>query len=309
MARGLLTALLLLGTVSVSRAQDDSVGVVILDAGAAAPYAVAAKSLVEALPDGLRVRQLLLDRDDPAAMAERVRAIAPRVLVTLGTRATEWAMEWTEDVPIVFGMVLHPVQSGFVPSLEHPGERVTGASLDVPPALHFKAIREVLGVRRVGVLYNPAETGDVIDAARRAAQSQGIELVGAMVPEPAALDSALRQLGGRIEALWSVPDRTVFTRGAVERVLMYTLQNEIPFIGLSAQYVRAGALMALDTTYEENGHQVADRVVRVLEGERPETIKIGQPESVGLVFNPHIAKRLGIRIPDGARTISVGFAR
>ena len=80
-------------------------------------------------------------------------------------------------------------------------------------------------------------------------------------------------------------------------------------MGLSEQYVRAGALMALDTTYEENGRQVADRVIRVLEGERPATIKIGQPESVEIVFNPHIAQRLGIRIPDGARTISVGFVR
>lgn len=285
------------------------IDVVVLQSGTAHPYEIARGSLVQALPKSVRVEQLSLNLDEPQRDLQRVRALAPRMLVAVGSEATTWALARTQETPIVFMMVLHPVQSGFVRSFHRPGGRVTGAALDIPPEVSLRTLGEVLGVRRVGVLYNPAETGTAVEAAQKAGRRTGIELVAVPVTGPGQLNAALEKLKGTVEALWSVPDRTVFGRGAVEMVLLHTLRERIPFMGLSEQYVRAGALLALSVSYAENGRQAAERVQRILAGEQPAAIPVARPESVELVFNPQVARRLKQPVPPGARTIRAGFIR
>ncbi len=75
-------------------------------------------------------------------------------------------------------------------------------------------------------------------------------------------------------------------------------------MGLSEQYVRAGALLALSTSLEENGRQAAGRVERILASEEPSQIPVARPESLELVFNEHVAERLGVALPKSARRIS-----
>jgi putative ABC transport system substrate-binding protein len=301
--------LLLLGALLPSAVAAAATDVLILESSTARPYQAARESLLRALPKDLRVDQLLLDSEEPARDAERVGALGARVLVTLGTQATDWALTYTRVTPIVFAMVLHPVQSNFVRSFHAPGDRITGAALDIPPEVQLRTLREVLGVRRVGVLYDPAETGMLIEAARKAARRSGTELVAVPVSEPGKLEEALEKLNGRVEALWSVPDRTVFGRGAVEKVLLYTLREKIPFMGLSEQYVRAGALLALTVSYTENGRQAAGQVQEILDGKQAPTLPVARPQSIEVVFNAHIAHRLKRRVPQGARIIPAGFAR
>jgi len=281
--------------------------VVILRAGPEAPYEVALTGLLEALPEDRCVEQVSVDSvdsDGDGGAAKRIQELAPKVLVPLGSQATRWAVAHSEEVPIVFAMVLHPMQSGFVRSLDKPGGRVTGAALDIRPATALRTLRKMLNARRVGVLYNPDETGTVIESARRDARDAGIELVAIPVREPGELDGALEKLDGKVDALWSVPDRTVFAQGGVQRVLLYTLERQIPFMGLSEQYVRAGALLALSTSLEENGRQAAERVIQILGNESPRNIPVARPISVEVVYNSHVAKRLDIRLPNAARSLA-----
>jgi putative ABC transport system substrate-binding protein len=288
--------LLLLGALLPSAAAAAATDVLILESSTARPYQAARESLLQALPKDLRVDQLSLDSEDPAKDAERVRAFGARVFVTLGTQATTWALSYTRVTPIVFAMVLHPVQSNLVRSFHAPGDRITGAALDISPEVQLRTLRDILGVRRVGVLYDPAETETLVEAARKAARRSGTELVTVPVSEPGKLEEALGKLNGRVEALWSVPDRTVFGRGAVEKVLLYTL-------------LRAGALLALTVSYTENGRQAAEQVQAILAGEQAASLPVVRPQSIEVVFNAHIAHRLKRRVPQGARIIRAGLVR
>ena len=78
--------------------------------------------------------------------------------------------------------------------------------------------------------------------------------------------------------------------GAVKHVLLHTLDKRIPFVGLSEQYVRAGALLALAASYEDNGRQAAELVKRVLAGESAAAIAIATPSQIEVVFNPKTAE-------------------
>ncbi|MFQ5514066.1 MAG: ABC transporter substrate-binding protein [Myxococcota bacterium] len=266
--------------------------IVVLTTQTARPYELALDAIRTELEDKttLTIEALNPDR---AGEAERITKLAPDLLLTVGSQATIWAGETGSDVPIVFAMVLNPVSSGLVESMARPGGRITGASLDVPLAVQFSTLRALVGAERVAVLYDPKETDLVIRAARRIAERQGIELVPIRVEGPAELDEALTQLDDSLDALWSVADRTIFAHGAVERVLLQTLHERLPFMGLSEPYVRAGALFALTTSFEENGRHAAVLVERVLAGEPPAKIAIAVPEQVEIVFNPLTAERIG----------------
>ncbi|MFQ5698309.1 MAG: ABC transporter substrate-binding protein [Myxococcota bacterium] len=229
--------------------------------------------------------------------AGRIEALQPEVIVTLGSQATAWAMQALPSKPIVFSMVLDPISSGFVKTLAHPGTRVTGAALDIPPSVEFRALKQLLGARRVAVLYNPEKSGRLVEAGRLEAARQGMELVPLPVPEPEAFEPALRKIDRTFDALWSIPDALVYSKPLSQRILLYTIRRRVPLMGLSEQHVKAGALFALVTSYEENGHQAAERVRRVLAGERPSQIPVGIPKKLEMVFNPRTAQSLQVDLP------------
>jgi putative ABC transport system substrate-binding protein len=270
--------------------------VVVVRTQKARPYQAALEGLRAGLEPRAALHFEIVDREDPDEGA-RIMAGEPDVLVTVGSQATSWSIHNTRDVPIVFTMVLNPVSSGLVPSMRRPGGRVTGASLDVPPDAHFRALRELIGARRIAVLYNPEETGPVIESARQAALRQEVELVPIGVPSPKQLNQALGRVDSSYDALWSVADRTILSHGTVEHVLIHTIRAGIPFMGLSEPYVRAGALLALSTSYHQNGRQAAGLVRRILGGESPGDLAITIPTDLEVVFNELTAKRIGVTLP------------
>lgn len=271
--------------------------VVVVQTNAAAPYEAALGALSEALsPDVDVVVERVVEGD--TKLAERIASAQPSAIVPLGTRATSWARENIEDVPIVFAMVLNPVSSRLVESMRRPAGRVTGASLDIPPGRQFQAIRDVIGAKRVAVLFNPDKTGKIVQEAVLAARDVGVELVPIQVADPTQIESSLDSVDDSFDALWSVADSTVLGRGAVKHVLLHTLDRRIPFVGLSEQYVRAGALLAMAASYEENGRQAAELVRRVLAGERTAAIAVATPRQVEVVFNPKTAERMRLAIDD-----------
>lgn len=293
----LLLALLLTAAPGESAAED-SRRVVVLESGSAAPYKEAIEGFRTALPDGVEVYQEKIS-GPPTETVERVHAHRPDLVVAVGSKAAAWAIVNTRSVPVVFLMVLNPVASGLVASLEQPGERVTGAALDIPLSAQFEVLRQVLRAKRVAVLSDPGQSGSLIDEARRVAGRHGIELTAIPVNDPKDLDAALERVRG-FDALWAIADRTVLARKGAERILLYTLENRIPFMGLSEQYVRAGALLGLSSSYHENGRQGAEIAARLLSGESSSRVPVVLPEEIRIHYNERTARRLGIDLPPEA---------
>jgi putative ABC transport system substrate-binding protein len=195
-------------------------------------------------------------------------------------------------------MVLNPLASGFVRSMNSSGNNLTGASLDIPIRAQFEALRSVLpSVRKVGVLYNPQETESVVQQARETAREMGLELVAVAVDSEEKVPEALGALGKSVDALWSVADSTIFSSGSMQFILLHTLRNKIPFMGLSPSFVKAGALLALDADYQEVGAQCGALAVKILAGEAPTALPVATPQKATLHVNLKTAEVIGLKIP------------
>ncbi len=267
------------------------------------PYQTALKGFKETLRKknyDLNVEEYVL-KDDTGGkdgLLAEIKKKSPRLIVTLGSAATSYIAKDIKDTPVVFCMVLNPTASGFIQSMNASGNNVTGASLDIPLEVQFEALRSLIPpAKKVGVIYNPSETESVIQEATRAAEQIGLELVSIPIISKEEVPKALRTLDGKVDALWSVADSTVFSPGSTKFILLHTLRNKIPFVGLSPAFVKAGALMALAADYQEVGTQCGELAVRVLSGYQPSSLPITMPQSITMYLNLNTAEILGLEVP------------
>jgi len=304
-----LLALLLLLT-SVSHGADPEPILVVMSADE--PFRVAYQALKEAVRQkrsGVQWHELVLkdaaQRD--RALAE-VRTRRPPLVLTLGSTATLLVRpEVKAPTPIVFCMVLNPEAAGLVPS-PGSGSQLTGGSLDIPVSRQFATLRSfVPKLKRIGVLYDPNQTQKLIDSATKVAADMGLELVPTTVGHSEPLPDVVEKLRkSPIEALWSVADSTVFASNrSLEYLARRMIEAKLPFMGLSAEFVKAGALLALSADYRDVGLQCSDSVLSILQGAAPSSLPITAPRTLVLHVNRNSARVIGLPLPSLALTTVV----
>lgn len=221
------------------------------------------------------------------------------LILAIGTTATLATKKLIKDIPIVFCMVLNPVSSGIVKSMESQGGNITGASLDIPLKTQFEYMKLMdANLKSVGVIYNPKETGVIVNNAVEIAKRMNINMITKAISSEQEVPNALKYLSDKIDFLWSVADVTVFGSQSIQYIILNTLKMRIPFMGLSSSFVKAGALMTLSCDYNDIGRQTAEIANRILKGEDPKNIPIAVPRKTQLWINLRIADQIGLRIPD-----------
>jgi len=249
---------------------------------------------------GFQIYDLAGQRDNGRRVLDAVRKQKPDVIVTFGTLATDVAAGEIRDIPIVFTFVLNPMTSGIVAGFGPTGRNLTGVALDVPLQEQFANFRLVVPtLRRVAVFYNPAETGAIVAEAGRVAAGMGLTLVAIPINAPEELPQKIKQLNG-MDGLWMTADSTVFTPRNTAFILLYTLKEGIPFMGLSEQFVKAGALLGKTIDLSDVEEQTLAQVGAVLAGANPGKMPILFPRKIGLVLNLKAAEEIGVEIPKGA---------
>lgn len=257
-----------------------------------APYNTAIEGFKKALDEeDIKFRLVEYAIAEDRELVKEIRSQSPDLILSIGSKATKIATK-IKNIPIVFSMVLDPRGSSFV------GLNITGVSLDIPPRSEFQLLKSIIsGIKRIGVIYNPKETQSAINNARFAAKRLNLKLVTVRVNSWEEVYGAVRHIAERIDALWMIPDHTIYTPRSTHDILFYTLREGIPVVGLSPSYVKAGALFSLSCDYEDIGRQSGEIATRILRGESPSSIPIVGPQKSVLSLNLIVAERIGIEIP------------
>src|SRR3989454_8590360 len=224
-------------------------------------------------------------------LARKVRASNADIVLAVGIKAALAAKLEIVDVPIVYCMVLDPEKNG----LNAPN--MVGIILEVPVDRQFREMRWVLpGLKRLGVLYDPEKTGDLVEDARRVGKTFGVELIARQVHSEKEVPAGLRGLIPQVDALWLIPDGTVLTEESISFLLTTALDSNVPVIGFSSELVRSGALVGLSVNYEDVGRQAALLTRKILSAQIKAPITF-PPEKLRLALNLKTAKFLGLQIP------------
>jgi ABC-type uncharacterized transport system substrate-binding protein len=214
----------------------------------------------------------------------------------MGNLAAQAARAILPDAPLVFCMVQDPVKLGLEAA---PG--VTGVAFALPVKNQIAAFRMVnpRGTR-IGVVFNPENTGRQIEEATRAATLLRVALVPRPVPSMNEIPQAVRSLlaGDTIDAIWIPADPILLTDATRRFILTESMKAGKPVYAFSPSLVSEGALVSNGADMASIGAQVGDLVNRLASGDRSR-IDFLFPRAE-LVINKKMAERLKIAVPPEA---------
>lgn len=233
------------------------------------------------------------------AIARRFAAANLDLIFSISTPSTQACLEAVRgDTPIVFGAITDPLSAGIVGSLERPGGNVTGTTDRWPYRAQFRLLRRLVpGVRRVGVLHNPAEANSraSMDLVRDAAGSVGMALTEVSVSNSNEVPAAARSLVGRVDAIYIPADNTVIS--AIAAVVGVAERNGIPLMPGDASNVAVGGFGTIGHDYASIGAESARIAARILGGEPPGNIAVRTGTTMNYYFNLQSARAQGVLIP------------
>jgi putative tryptophan/tyrosine transport system substrate-binding protein len=248
-----------------------------------------------------KVRVQIREADLPSELAKEesffrsLEESQPDLVVSVGTQATLAAIRHIRNAPVVFSLVLFSGESESL--LQKRPANVTGTAMDIPIGLQFQRLREIIpDLKRVGVIFNPLNSMGEIEQARRAAHESDLILVEIPVTNESEVLQQVEGLKGRVDVLWSVADSTVFTPRSVDSILLLTLRDGIPFVGLSPSFVKAGALLSFSCDYVDVGSQSAEQALEILAGKPPAEVSVAYPRRILLYLNLNTARTIHLEI-------------
>jgi putative ABC transport system substrate-binding protein len=240
------------------------------------------------------VEELKGDSTRATASVRRLRERA-QLLVTLGTLATQTAAREAPGVPVVSALVLNADDLR-----GHPN--ATGVVLEYSTEIELRWMQRVLPeTRRVGVLYNPAQNQPRMARAVPQASDLGLTLKARPVASPRELPDNLASLVDHVDVLWGISDSTVLTPQTAQTLLLFSFRNQIPFVGLSRSWVKAGALYALERDYQDIGRQCGELADKILKGAAAASLPVQVPRKVGVVLNLKTARHFKVEFPAAVR--------
>lgn len=167
--------------------------------------------------------------------------------------------------------------------------------LDQPPWRQLELIRLALpAARTVGMLVG-AESKGHQPALEKAARERGFELVAAPA-EPADLFAALQAVLADADVLLALPDPGVFNSQTAANILTAAYRQQVPLVGFSPAYAKAGALLALYSTPAQVGTRGGELLRQALAGK---ALPAPQwPREFAVAVNRDVARSLGFALDE-----------
>jgi putative ABC transport system substrate-binding protein len=216
-----------------------------------------------------------------------------RLILALGSAAGEMALRApSRQLPLVAALVVK------TDALLKAGN-ATGVGMEFPLDVQVAWLRRAFPrARRIAVLYNPGENAQRVDEARALAARAGFRLDAFPVRSPQEIPATLEEAARHAEVLWGLTDSVVFSPETAKGLLLFSFRNRIPLVGVSAAWVRAGALCSLDRDYVDLGRQAGEMALRILAGGSAAAIAPAAPRRACSAVNLRTARELGVELPE-----------
>lgn len=235
------------------------------------------------------------------AQLQRAAAEGSRIVLAVGTAATDLTLRKITGTPVISCLVLRADR------IEQ-AVNAAGVALEFPLETQFEWLQRILPrARTVGVLYNPVENQKRVDAAMQAAKRHGLRIEAEPVQSAKDVPAALSSLAKRADVLWCLPDAVTLSAVISKNILLFSFRNSIPVIGPSPAWVKAGALYPLDWDYTDLGAQCGEMAAKIIGGASPASVGVAPPRRVQYTLNLATARQMKLDIPEtlakGARQI------
>ena len=204
----------------------------------------------------------------------------------------------SRDIPVL--SVLVP-KAGYDKLLHGTVQRTVPRSaifLDQPIERQIEFLLTALpSTRDVGILYSkpPPELPNF----RRLLAEKKLRLHDISVGGAQSLNDALESILSESDVLFVLADAGVYNAATIRNILLTSYRKQIPLVGISQAYVKAGALCAIYSTPDQIATQAAEAVRQFSEtGKLPPD---HYPKEFEVSVNLQVARSLDVPIKDAGR--------
>ena len=166
--------------------------------------------------------------------------------------------------------------------------------LDQPVARQVRLIAAILPDRhRVGVLFDSFPQDELVHL-RQQVSKYGLSLHEREVSPALPLYDALREVLQESEVLLALPDSSIYNSSTLRNILLTTYRSNVPLVGFSPSYVKAGALCAVFSTPVQIAAQAAMAIQQLWETSALPAAQY--PPLFEVMVNEQVAHSLGLNI-------------
>jgi putative ABC transport system substrate-binding protein len=241
-----------------------------------------------------KTTELVMSELNGEDVLEEIRRRNPDLILAIGMDALIKVRKIKEK-PIVYLMVLYPE------AILDDEKNITGINMVIPPERQLTLLRKVLPrVKKVGLIYDPKNTGRLVVRASHAAARMGIGLTALKANGPEGFPELLRRMKGDVGAYWMLPDSTIITPECLEYLILFSIQNRIPILTFSEKYLKMGALMSVEINPFRLGKQAGEMAGKILSGIAVKELPRTDAADANIEINYIIAEKMGINVKRGA---------
>ena len=148
----------------------------------------------------------------------------------------------------------------------------------------------------VGVLYSSPQPG--LAQFRQTLAGHGLTLRDAEVNQAHPLSEGLQEVLQSSDVLLALPDTAIYNSSTLRNILLATYRSNVPLIGFSPGYVKAGALCAIFSTPAQIAAQVAELIRQFDDSDALPAAHY--PHEFEVMVNEQVARSLGLQIKSAA---------
>jgi len=132
----------------------------------------------------------------------------------------------------------------------------------------------------------------------------GLQIVAIAVDNPRNLPAALEEMYRRSDVLMAIPDAAIYSGKTLKQVMLSSFRNRVPLIGLSRNWVKAGAIYAIEGDSKSIGLQSAELARDIMINKEMPDHRLSFPNHVNLIINErtmrHMRRDIDSHILDSA---------
>lgn len=224
----------------------------------------------------------------PVAAGQALRSGGPvRMAVAIGSDARASLAALAADVPVFTALVSLSEAAELAPVAKSAGSLYL--DLDLGQVVH-ELDRLFPSRRRLGVIVR-SRKGGVTKLAGRLAQ-EGFQIVLASSPSQNGLLEAFRELKGKADMVLCLSETGLFDSRTIPPLVRLSLEEQLPVVGFSPSFVKAGAVAGVYPDFVALGTQTAEMVKRALESPGQDAGD-ETPRRVTSATNPTVLRLLG----------------
>lgn len=209
------------------------------------------------------------------------------------------------DVTILFTAVTDPVSAGLMDDVNKPTD-ITGTNDMNPVADQVDLILELApGIKKLGVLYNVAETNSLVQAEMVKAQAalKDVEVVVKTVSEAIEISAATTALiqTEKVEAIYIPTDNLMASN--MPAIAAVSDELKVPTVCGEAGMVAAGGTITYSINYKSLGYLTGEMAAKILSGTPCSEVPSTSVDASGLevAINDTSVQNIGIEVPQSIK--------